>query len=373
MLPLTANTYTAAQLTVSDITDEHLLKRKLAGIPHPQVEKLSLPDILNPESQTLNLVGIPQDLQLAFLLRNRALIDRSAGTPIKNEEQQSLDITRAIYYYRLDEAHQFHRYHDTCRWNLALYTALLAHLNTDVRTLPSSTPQPPHLDKSRLVLVPEGHNHHIPPAARRFMHSYLAAVMENHNTPNVFTARETFIRRWKSGVWDVYTTFASSMKKLLKKELRRLNKAWETELDLARTGIGSNGMTREDYTQRVAPFVGCIIPGRKDQGLPLKTLWDVPLDVSSETPEAGDKVAADVKALAKQKGELLEALRVPLEEREWRDEHQDEGVSEVTNLRIAVDAVKTVEPADMLKVLLQLFPVGYVEKNEGGTREVTGR
>lgn len=365
MNPLFGTTYTAAQFTISDLTElENLLKRKVGDIPHPSLSKLSLANILSLEPQNLNIEGIPHDLQLAFLLRNRTLIDRSAGKPLKDEDKQSLDVTRAIFFYRLDEAHHFWRYHDPSRWNPALFIALLATADTHLRSLPPSTPPATSANPHRIAFVPESKARSISPAAGRFMQSYLAALLENHNTPSVFTARELFVRRWKNGVWDVYTLFASSQKKLLKKELKRLRKGWEIELDLARSGMGSNGMTREEYTQRVAPFVGSIIPGRKDQGLPIKTMWYA---TPAASPEAEGGVAVDAKRLASRKAELLEALRVPLEEREWKDDKEYEEVCEVIDLRTAIDALRTVKPAEMLRVLLQLFPMDDTVTGQGGS------
>jgi hypothetical protein len=87
---------------------------------------------------------------------------------IERDVQQSLAITRAIFFYRLDPAHQFQRHHhNITRWNLALFTALLS--------LPDKSSANPT---------------HMPPADKRFMTSYLAGVMEHHNTPQTFTARE---------------------------------------------------------------------------------------------------------------------------------------------------------------------------------------
>jgi hypothetical protein len=364
MDPFSTSTYTAAQLTNSELTElEHLLKRKVADIPHPSLVKLSLANILSLAPQNLTIEGIPPDLQLALLLRNRALIDRSAGKPLKNEDKQSPDITRAIFYYRLDEARHFWRYHDSGRWNPALFIALLTTPSNHLRSSPPGKPTPTTAHPPRITSVHDSPVRFIPPAARRFMHSYLAALLENHNTPFIFTARETFVRLWKSGVWDVYTLFGASQKKLLKKEMKRLGKEWEIELDLARSGMGSNGMTREDYNLRVAPFVGSIVPGRKDQGLPVKTVGNV---TPAASPEAEGGVVVDSKALACRKAELLEALRVPLQEQEWNDEQETEEVSEVTDMRTAIAALRTNKPAEILRVLLQLFPMDITGKNQGG-------
>jgi hypothetical protein len=224
---------------------ENLLKRKLAGTPQNYLPALNFADIVQQPAKAIHFSNIPSDIQLAFLLRNRALIDRASSMSIKRDVQQSLAITRAIFFYRLDPAHQFQRHHDTTRWNLALFTALLS--------LPDKSSANPT---------------HMPPADKRFMTSYLAGVMEHHNTPQTFTAREAFIKRWKNGVWDVYTIFGASQKKLLKKDVKFLNAEWKKELDAARRGIG-----KEECEKRIAKFVGSVVPGRKDQGLPDAIQW----------------------------------------------------------------------------------------------------
>jgi hypothetical protein len=206
----------AAELGVEDHTHlEELLKRKTQNIPKHMIPGLSVNRILQ-TPQALRMPIIPLDLQLPFLLRNRAEIERYALRPIKDSGKQALDITRAIFFYQLDEVHQFQRYHDKSRWNFGILTALLSISD------PSNT-SPEHAQANGAQKIS--------PAGRRFMASYLAAALERQNTPMVFDKREDFIRRWKDSRWDLFARFATAQKKLLKKEMVRLKRMWEDELD----------------------------------------------------------------------------------------------------------------------------------------------
>ena len=302
---------------------ENLLKRKLAGIPQNHLPALDLADIIHQSAKAAHFPNIPSVIQLDFLMRNRALIDRASGVAIKRDPLQSLAITRAIFFYRLDSAHQFQRYHDTTRWNLALSIALLSR---------------PDNPSTKAV--------HLSPAAERFMTTYLTSVMEHHNTPQIFTAREAFIKRWKNGVWDVYTGFGASQKKLLKKDVKYLNAEWEKELDAARRSMG-----QEEYEMRVAKFVGSIVPGRKDQGLPDTIQWYATPSLSSALPE---QIDVDGK-----ENELLDALRVPLDDQVSESVGYDRNVVMVTDLKYAIAALHTARPREMLLALLRLLPSEY--------------
>ncbi|KAF1848915.1 uncharacterized protein K460DRAFT_239526, partial [Cucurbitaria berberidis CBS 394.84] len=329
---------------------EVLLKRKLSGIPSHHVPDLQLSDIISQTPRALLLHNIPPDIQLAFLLRNRALIDQHSGKPIKAEDKQSLDITRAIWYYRLDAVHQFQRYHDTARWNIALYTALLS---LPLDTTPPASPTYPSSPANT-----RSKDTYIPPAARRFMTLYLAAVLEHHHhTPNTttFTAREAFIKVWKSGIWDVFEVHSSGQKKLLKNEMKRLTREWELELDRA---MGS--MERAEYQARIARFVGSLFPGRKDQGLVLPAyLGKVTPSLSPEVQMGGD-VDVDTVLVVKEEGEasneLLEALCVPLDEQSRQKHTEFQETTVVTDIRYAIGAVNKMHPRDMLLMLMRLFP-----------------
>ena len=167
------------------------------------------------------------------------------------------------------------------------------------------------------------------------MQSYLAAVMEYHNTPQRFDAREQFIKKWKGCRWDLFGAFRSSQTKLLKKELQILTRKWEAQLDAALQHMG-----RHEYDLRVAPFVGSIVPGRKDQGL--------------GSPARGMPVES--QAMHEDGNDLLDALRVPLLEPATPDFEFREHSETPAEIKFAIHCVQTMEPHVMLQVLMRLFP-----------------
>jgi hypothetical protein len=311
---------------------KRLLERKLQNIPDHIMPTIMFNDILLKYPHVAYIASVPSDIQLPFLLRNRASIDRHFGRAIKDENEQSLNVTRAIFFYHLDEAHLFQRHHDIVRWNLALFTALL------FRRVPS-LPAPPSC-KSH-VSVPEAKQ--ITPAARRFMISYLAAVMERHNTPTVFGKREEFVRRWKDSEWDLFH-LNSAQKKVMKKDMKRLNAEWEAALDLASTELG-----KSEYGTRIAPFVRCLVPGRRDQGIPREHL-----SVAMRSASLLSNVVSMEKE--ESKNEFLEALKVPLEEPGHYDGYAyPEDIMTPVPLRDAIASL-SVTPVDMLRGLVRLFP-----------------
>jgi hypothetical protein len=317
-------------------TLKSLLERKLQGIPAHIIPTIKFEDILLQSPHVAHIPSVPSDIQLPFLLRHRASIDRHFDRAIKDENEQSLDVTRAIFFYHLDEAHILQRHHDTARWNIALFTALL------VRPTPSSSDQPPRKSHSSVREVKQ-----ITPAARRFMVSYLAAIMERHNTPTVFDKREEFVRRWKDSKWDLFRLTAAQ-KKLVKKEIKCLMVEWEAVLDKASAKMGAR-----EYNARIAPFVGCLVPGRKDQGIlrPHLSAAIRPAPLSSG--------AVDTKVEPK-RNELLEALHVPLEEvGHYNGYSYPEDTMTPAPPRDAIASLQS-SPADMLQGLMRLFlAVGY--------------
>jgi hypothetical protein len=76
----------ATDLSVDDFARlEVLLKRKLQNVPEHVIPDLTIQDIIRQSPCTLLIAGVPPDLQLPFLLRNCALINRHSGRPIKDE------------------------------------------------------------------------------------------------------------------------------------------------------------------------------------------------------------------------------------------------------------------------------------------------
>jgi hypothetical protein len=343
-----------------------LLKDKLHGIPTLHLPALTLADILDQTPRALNIPNIPPDIQLPFFLENRAAIDHYAGKPMKDEEKQSLEITRAIWFYRLDEAHQFQRFHDTMRWNTAIFVALLA--------LHSQSSDSPHgevgaVDRRRgpvdsyrpgRVTTPSPTHVPIPPAAIRFIKHYLAAVIEHHNAPtSSFTARESLIRTWKTGPWELFTVFGGAQKKLLKNAMKKLSREWDAEFRVAEKQLG-----RKRYEREVGKFVGGLLPGKRELGV-----RGVEVFVKEEGVhvQMRDSVLVEQEESGEAAGnELLQALLSPYtllakEARMQGEKGGKSGVVEVegtpvTNLRHAIATLQKMEPRDILPVLIRLFP-----------------
>lgn len=346
----------ASEITTDELSRlSSLLDRKLENIPEHHLPTITVNDILQATPRAVRIMTLPADIQLPYFLRNRSLINRDNERPIKDERKQPLKITRTIFFYHLSETYQFQRFHDISRWNLAMFTALLC------TTAPSAMPSTP-TQSFRKKEAPASKVGDVSPAARRFMTTYLAAVIERHNTPAIFDRREEFIRRWKDSNMDLYGTIKSSQQKLLKKALLRLKDEWEHELDRAIRELGER-----QYNARVAPFAGNIIPGRKDQGLPPNSHGHARDFARSAlpSPEAREEADMDRIELVQGRNELLEALCVPLEDRKYQDDDgYEEEVNTPVDIRYAIASVQSVRPADMLPALMQLFPV-HVEEREG--------
>lgn len=196
---------------------------------------------------------------------------------MKDAEKQHIDITRAIFFWRLDQLHQFQRYHDDARWNIAIFLALLTADRADPK--------------------------HMYPA-RDFAIAYLASVLEHHNNAATFEKREAFIKLWKNSRYEFFT-FKSSQKQIMKKEMKRLTKAWQAELDRILEGddLGKNKSEVEmNYNAKVAKFVGTLIPGRQDQRGPNHR---TPIETIENLKQQNNIRADDMNA-----GALLNALNV---------------------------------------------------------------
>ncbi|KAL1610157.1 hypothetical protein SLS60_001822 [Paraconiothyrium brasiliense] len=241
-------------------------------------EYLTITQVLDHEPNAINLPHIPSDLRLDFLLRNRATIDEHSRLAIKEPEKQHIDITRAIYFWRLDGLHQFQRFHDSARWNIAIYIALLTDEICDNASSVEAK------------------------AAREFAIAYLAAVLEHHNDAADFEKREAFVKLWKSTQYDFFT-FNSSQKRLIKNEMKRLSKEWQVELERIQKGneLGKNNLVRKiAYNAKIAKFVGVLIPGPSSQRSPK---YLTPTETIENLKTQSDFSAVDMK-----KGALLEAL-----------------------------------------------------------------
>ncbi|EUC36242.1 hypothetical protein COCCADRAFT_2700 [Bipolaris zeicola 26-R-13] len=312
-----------------------LLKAKLQGIPSFHIPSLTLSDVLCPTVRALHIPNIPPGIQLPFFLRNRHVIDQYGGKP-------------------------FQRFHDTMRWNTAMFIALLT-----LDDLQTHSGHSKSMDMSKDMTkkghhdttAPQSKNIRINNAAHRFMKQYLAAVLEHHNTPTLFDAREIFIVTWKNSALGLYTGFCGAQKKLLKNLMKKLTKDWGKELDIA-----ESNMEKEEYRIRVAKFAGSLVPRRRE--------YDIPTGTIPKQEESGYIYGTDSppciprKSREVERNELLDALRVPItpqtkeKTRDQRSENDglEEDVNMATELRNAIDALQMMRPQDMLPVLMHLFP-----------------
>jgi hypothetical protein len=243
-------------------------------------------------------------------------------------------VTRATFFYRLDDHHQLARYHDSARWNIAIYLALLS--------------SPSHISNS----TPKSYSHstsYFSPAGRRFALAYLNAVRETHNAPYTFTRREEFVKLWKESRYDFFTVMKSGQRAFLKKEMTRLKWEWEYELDRVRGSMGE-----EAYWSRVGPFVGCLVAGRVDQGRRKATVaFGGVKDMMDERVEGSGDVNEWNGGAERERNELLEGLRVPLDEKAvggFGAEYET-----VMDLSAGLNTVKSSTAKEMLATLLALL------------------
>ena len=307
-----------------------LLKYKLREIPPAHIPAITLTDILQRTPRT-HITNIPHDINLAFLLRNRALIEEYNCVPQKEDSGQDEAIARAIWFYRLDTDHQFQRYHDTTRWNITLFTVLITEHNLaqqpdgqDIRTLKGQRGSP------------------ISRAAARFITLYLAAVLETRKQPTVFTAREAFIRVWRVSLLVLFTHVKPWAQKALKRTVKTMSPEWERELRRARKGMGSDA-----YDAHVAPFVGSLVPGQPGR---------VPC---LNEGAMGRDDEANVEYGKCEQNELLDALMVPCptatQGKSDGPVKQSEDGELVCDLRTAITCLQSVRPKEILSVLMDIF------------------
>lgn len=360
-----------------------LLTHKLHAIPSGHLPHLTVEDILY-QTPSTRLRNVPQDIGLAFLLRWRGEIDRVLeGGEIaqqvrrdgdivvdegnKADEEQrgggdlGMNLVRAIWFYRLDPARQFQRYHDGVRWNIALFSALLVQ-HTIARQHRDAGRDGDYQDSSRASARFENDGTHarprslaqseptvsLSPAAVRFITAFLAAVHEHHtpfspSSPSSFDKREHFIRLHTSSSLDLFTVHAGWAKKALKRANQHLSLDWERELVRARQEMQGK------QWERVESLVGGVVPGRADLRY-------------RDDDGRGELVRGEHPG--GQANELLDALRVPYQgsvsdggggRRGKRDGGDEEERTMVCDLRMAMSCLQTVRPRDMLPVLMRIF------------------
>ncbi|KAF2871404.1 hypothetical protein BDV95DRAFT_493914 [Massariosphaeria phaeospora] len=310
-----------------------LLARKLMGIPKYHLPDLTLEDILNQTPKATRLRNIPPDIQLAYFLAHRALIDQQGRTPLKSSSEQDTQLTRAIFFYRFSPLYQFQRYHDAARWNLHLFLSLVA--------VPAHT---------FAELVPgRATSTTFSPAARRFCLTYLDAVLEHHNYPATFEKREEFIRLWKGSRYDFFT-IRGSKAKVMKRQVKILKGDWEAELRIAEECMGT-----EVFEWKVRPYVGVLVPGQRE-------------DIRSGVPEtsSGDDIINDGRMVKDGKdgseglagNELLKALCADGQPYELNSQREQEDAETVVDLSTALNVLQQSTARAMLTALLKLLPIG---------------
>jgi hypothetical protein len=255
-----------------------------------------------------------------------------------------MDITRAIFYYRLDHNHQLFRYHDSARWNISIYLALLS--------------SPPHISNS----TPRSYSHstsYFSPGGRRFATAYLNAVLETHNSPYTFAYREAFVRLWKTSPYDFFQIMKGGQRAYMKKEMIRLRREWEHELDRTRASMGEDA-----YWSRVAPFVGCLVAGRVDQGRREATVTFggsaremAHQKVYGDGDVGNEEWHGDLKKwtgdVERERNELLEGLKAPMDGKIVGGPAAE--YETVVELTAGLNAVKHSTAKGMLATLLTLL------------------
>ncbi|CBY01320.1 hypothetical protein IAQ61_003147 [Plenodomus lingam] len=403
-----------------------LLKHKLRAIPPYHLPTLTLDDIILPNPIATHIPNIPPDIQLPFFLRHRALMARDDDRAIKSEELQSMDVTRAIWYYRLDSARQFQRYHDGVRWNLAMFTALLARefveagspvddigMNTATTSserrfdhwVPADHYYPASARSQRSFdnHVPtyqscpsssrssRGLDNHFPvdhyyPSSSRI--SQTSCNFDNHNPPPpsyrpLPPSAKTFTALYLSAVLEHHSTpttfhaheaflkaWKTSPWDLFRVHGAAQKKLLKSEMKRLR-GEWERLLDRErerlgraEYERVVGRWVGGVVPGRRDQGVRGMGDQGVGISFAGLNPLDTDSHSSTTYDNASSSDTLLQALLIPFPAQDPAPPTQIEDTSTVTDLRDAIAAVRSVRAREILAMLVARFPVEGEKEGE---------
>lgn len=156
------------------------------------------------------------------------------------------------------------------------------------------------------------------------------------------------MRLWKESRYDFFVVKKSGQKAYLKRELVRLRREWEVELDRVWETMG-----KVAYWKTVAPFVGCLVAGRVDQGRSEMALrFGVGVrGMVDESAEGYGNVKRERDGDGR--NELLEGLKVPLYGHVTGGFEVDHET--VVDLTAGLNAVKASTAKGMLTMLLELF------------------
>lgn len=267
--------------------------------------------------------SVPNDLGFEFFLSNRVRIAQDGDTAKK--EDQPLRITRAIFHWRLDKFHQFQRYHDPLKWNMAIYLALLVDDKAE------RDPNNLNYDNSRTRIRLNDTN-------KRYMIDFLRCFLEHHNTPAQFGIRESFITNWKDTKLDIFIV-RGKLRGRVKDAYKRLTGDWETLLENRRSMVAPAA-----FEARFGKFVGVLIPG--DQA------YKTQRNHSNMEFQAVTTLSENTRAPRQEKWTtLLAAMETPFDTNMIADVEPQEGPRHVCQLEAAAKALESVQVQEILELL----------------------
>jgi hypothetical protein len=204
--------------------------------------------------------------------------------------------------------------------------------------------------------------HRIDSSRKRFIIAYLEAVLEHHADECVFEKRDAFVKMWKGNSFDFFSLKAGQ-KKIMKGEMKRLKAEFEIELDSLK-----DSMRSEQYEERVAKFVGSLVPGRQDQkrggGGGVNWLYALNQSHDMNNDEQNEQNAREDSAVDMETGleenKLLEALKVPRAAKDWEGNVNGKAknaicLNTVVESGVAIEAVKITTAKDIMEMLVGRF------------------
>jgi hypothetical protein len=257
------------------------------------------------------------------------VLDRFGDKAFKSANQP-VEITRGLFYYRLDQDHCFQqKYSDTAKWNIAIFVALLVK-NKLTRNQKLNYGESPFTIKDE---------------PKYFMLAFLEAVSEHHDNPATFSKRDEFIREWKKDPLELFIPSAS-MKNQLRAAFQALNDKWESHLaDL------QEKLPAREYNKRVRRFVGVLIPGSRERIQQFGLQRDdngILFEESTTLYEAATTPTRTYRTNA------LRALEAPTD---WNGDRYTatDYIEHVCNFQDAVAILETTDVADIVEVLNYYF------------------
>lgn len=137
--------------------------------------------------------NIPHNLQLPFIFTNYNNIINANRTALKSSVQ-SLDVSRAIWYWGIDPTQSFFKDHEQIHYNIILMI---------------------------LVIISAATNEHTKTEGRRFAWAFIMAWVELLDNDDSFRHRDQFISIWKTGPYDLIV-FNAAQKQRVKHAVEAL-------------------------------------------------------------------------------------------------------------------------------------------------------